>query len=99
MVAFARKHDVNGYTWDVRNRLSEVTTRATAGGAATSIVDYLYDAENRWIGENVDSTGDGQIDQEIRFAYDGDQIVLEPAMYSLLPLRCRIAAILVKQSN
>ena len=64
-------------TLDVRNRLSEVTTRATAGGPATSIVDYLYDAENRWIGENIDSTGDGQIDQEIRFAYDGDQIVLE----------------------
>jgi RHS repeat-associated protein len=65
------------YTWDVRNRLSEVTTRATAAGPATSIVDYLYDAENRWIGENIDSTGDDQIDHEIRFAYDGDQIVLE----------------------
>jgi hypothetical protein len=30
-----------------------------------------------WIGENIDSNGDGQIDHEIRFAYDGNQIVLE----------------------
>jgi hypothetical protein len=82
-IASARRFSASAYhrrfacTWDVRNRLSEVTTRATAAGPATSIVDYLYDAENRWIGENIDSTGDDQIDHEIRFAYDGDQIVLE----------------------
>jgi RHS repeat-associated protein len=82
-IASARRFSASAYhrrfacTWDVRNRLSEVTTRATAGGPATSIVDYLYDAENRWVGENIDSTGDGQINEEIRFAYDGDQIVLE----------------------
>ena len=37
----------------------------------------LSDAENRWIGESIDSNGDGQIDHETRFAYDGNQIVLE----------------------
>ena len=69
--------NVTEYTWDVRNRLSEVKTFATAGGSPTAVVDYLYDAENRWIGENIDSTGDGQIDHETRFVYDGDQIVLQ----------------------
>ena len=41
------------------------------------MVDYVYDAENRWIGENIDSSGDGVIDHETRFVYDGDQIVLQ----------------------
>jgi hypothetical protein len=31
--------------------------------------------ENRWIGENVDSDGDGLVDRQIRFVYDGNQIV------------------------
>jgi RHS repeat-associated protein len=54
-----------------------VTDRATAGGPAAQIVDYLYDAENRWIGETVDSDGDGDIDKQIRFVYDGNQIALQ----------------------
>ena len=37
-------------------------------------MDYLYDVENRWIGENI-FTSSGE--HETRFAYDGDQIVLE----------------------
>ena len=65
------------YTWDNRDRLVEVKDYATAGGSATEVVDYLYDVENRWIGENIDSNGDAQIDHEIRFAYDGNQIVLQ----------------------
>jgi RHS repeat-associated protein len=36
-----------------------------------------YDVENRWIGENIDVNGDGQIDHATRFAYDGNQIVLQ----------------------
>ena len=69
--------NVTEYTWDVRNRLSEVKTFATEGGSPTEIVDYLYDVENRWIGENIDSNGDGVIDHETRFVYDGNQIVLQ----------------------
>ncbi len=37
-------------------------------------VDSLYDVENRWIGENI-FTSSGE--HETRFAYDGNQIVLE----------------------
>ena len=55
----------------------EVVDRATYGSDATQIVDYLYDVENRWIGELIDSDGNGEIDQLIGFAYDGDQIVLQ----------------------
>ena len=77
--------DVTQYAWDVRNRLVEVTHRAAAGGAATQVVDYLYDVEDRWIGESIDTDGDGQFDREIRFAYDGTQIVLAFDSASPLP--------------
>ena len=40
------------------------------------MVDYLYDAESRWIGENVLS-GSGVVENQERFVYDGNQIVLE----------------------
>jgi RHS repeat-associated protein len=69
--------DITEYHWDNRNRLTEVLNRDSYGGAATKVVDYIYDVENRWIGESIDSNGDGTIDRQIRFAYDGNQIVLE----------------------
>ncbi|GAB6188178.1 Calx-beta domain-containing protein [Thermopirellula anaerolimosa] len=69
--------DITQYTWDNRNRLVQVTDRAVFGGDAVQIVTYLYDAENRWIGETVDSDGDGTVDHQTWFAYDGNQIVLE----------------------
>ena len=51
---------------------------AYASGTPTQVVHYLYDAEGRWIGENVlNGSGDGQIDHETRFVYDGNQIVLD----------------------
>ena len=65
------------YTWDARNRLVEVTERATVGSAATKAVDLYYDVEDRWIGENIDSDGDGRFDHATRFAYDGTQIPLQ----------------------
>ncbi len=65
------------YAWDHRNRLTRVTDYATYGDPATRAVDYLYDTENRWIGRDADSDGDGQIDIRTRFAYDGNQIVLQ----------------------
>ena len=40
----------------------------------TRVVDYLYDVENRWIGENIFTSGG---EHETRFEIDGDRIVLE----------------------
>jgi RHS repeat-associated protein len=56
--------------------LIQVTDRASVGGAPTQIIAYLYDVENRWIGENIES-GAGVIQHETRFVYDGNQIVLQ----------------------
>ncbi len=69
--------DVTQYAWDNRGRLVRVTERDEAGGDPTQVVDYLYDVENRWIGENIDEDGDGTIDRQLRFVYDGTQIVLQ----------------------
>ncbi|MGA2069443.1 MAG: RHS repeat-associated core domain-containing protein [Thermoguttaceae bacterium] len=52
-----------------------MTGHATQGGPVTQAVTYSYDAENRWVGESVSVPG--QPIEQIRFAYDGDQIVLE----------------------
>ncbi len=65
--------DITEYTWDNRDRLVEVKDYATAGGSPTEVVDYLYDVENRWIGENIFNG----TEHEIRFAYDGNEIVLQ----------------------
>ncbi len=65
---------VTEYTWDNRERLVEVKDYATEGGSPTEVVDYLYDVEDRWIGENIFTGGS---EHQIRFAYDGDQIVLQ----------------------
>jgi RHS repeat-associated protein len=69
--------DISEYTWDNRNRLVKVTDYATFGGNPTQIVGYSYDIEDRWIGEQLDTNGDGVVDHQLRFAYDGNQIVLE----------------------
>ena len=41
------------------------------------MVDYLYDLENRWIGKSIDYDGDGLIDSQEGYVYDGNQIVLQ----------------------
>ncbi len=64
------------YTWDAGNRLVRVTTSASYGGTPTQTVVYLYDAEGRWIGENVENAS-GLVTHETRFVYDGNQIVLQ----------------------
>jgi RHS repeat-associated protein len=76
--------DVTEFTWDNRDRLTEVKTYATEGGSPTEVVDYLYDVENRWIGENIfsplpsgEGQGEGFTEHQIRFAYDGNEIVLQ----------------------
>ncbi len=73
--------DITEYHWDNRNRLTEVKSFADyasfSGDAPTKAVDYIYDVENRLIGEKVDCNGDGLIDHQTRFAYDRNQIVLQ----------------------
>ena len=67
---------VTQYTWDADNRLVQVTQTATYGGTPTQTVVYLYDAEGRWLGENIEN-GAGVVTHETRFVYDGDQIVMQ----------------------
>ena len=66
------------YTWDNRNRLTEVTNKDNSG-TTTQTVTYLYDVENRWIGETVTTYSGGSPSSvhTTDFAYDGNQIVLQ----------------------
>ena len=57
--------------WDHRNRLTNVTDRATHGGAATQTVDYVYDAFNRRIAKLLDTDGDSVVDEETYYINDG----------------------------
>ena len=69
--------DMTEYTWDHRNRLTNVTNRATYGGSATQAVDYIYDIRNRLVGKILDPDGAGEDPAtEEYYAYDGDQILL-----------------------
>jgi RHS repeat-associated protein len=61
--------DITEYEWDHRNRLTQVTERATYGGAATQVVDYVYDAFDRLISRTVDSDTEFLIN-------DGRRVVL-----------------------
>ena len=67
------------YTWDYRNRLTNVTECATYGGSATKAVDFAYDHENRLVSESVDPDGAGEetAEDDTFFAYDGSQIALQ----------------------
>jgi uncharacterized delta-60 repeat protein/RHS repeat-associated protein len=73
--------DITQYSWDNRDRLTEVRDyadyAALAADTPTKVVDYIYDVENRLIEEKIDSNGDGTIDHETCYAYDGYQIVLQ----------------------
>jgi RHS repeat-associated protein len=73
----SEKSQITEYSWDARNRLAVVTKRAAADGPATEIDQYFYDLENRWIGETIDTDGDGRVDHETRFVYDGNQIIMQ----------------------
>lgn len=49
-------NSVTQYTWDYRNRLSNVTEK-NSSGVVTKAADLLYDTYDRWIGETVDADG------------------------------------------
>jgi len=69
--------DVTEYTWDHRNRLTEVTHRDEFGGSVDWAVDYVYDAFNRRIASLYDSDGDSTVDREERYIWDGNNIALD----------------------
>ncbi|MFN0020614.1 MAG: RHS repeat domain-containing protein [Pirellulaceae bacterium] len=59
------------YTWDYRNRLTNVTSK-TAGGTVTKTVDEHYDILNRWTRRHTDPDGPGATAaRDNFFAYDG----------------------------
>lgn len=69
--------EVTEYTWDYRNRLTQVITRASAGGAITRQVNYTYDVHDQRIAKTVDLDGAGAGAATIeRFVYDRGQIAL-----------------------
>jgi YD repeat-containing protein len=47
--------EVTEYTWDHRNRLVRVSTRATANGPLTTDIQYAYDFGQRWIRKTLDT--------------------------------------------
>lgn len=68
--------EVTEYTWDYRNRLTDVVTKDNAGNVIQD-VEYGYDVYNRRIEKTVDPDGDGpEAEQTERFVYDGDHIAL-----------------------
>jgi RHS repeat-associated protein len=70
--------DITEYTWDYRNRLTNVTERATYGGSATKVTSFGYDHENRLVSESADPDGAGEeTAEETYYAYDGNQIALQ----------------------
>ena len=64
--------EVQQYDWDHRNRLTSVTSLASAGGSTTQVVNYQYDAFDRRILKEVDTDGDGDIDRSEYFVWNGD---------------------------
>ncbi|MBT9315957.1 peroxidase family protein [Leptothoe spongobia] len=68
--------DVTEYTWDHRNRLTDVVTK-NRDGTLIKDVDYVYDVYDRRIAKVLDADGDGaDAPTEERFVYDGDHITL-----------------------
>jgi RHS repeat-associated protein len=63
------------YTWDYRNRLTQVIVKRK--GRIAEQVDYTYDAFDRRIAKAVDPDGEGRAQTETeRFVYDGAHIAL-----------------------
>ena len=69
--------DVTTYTWDYRDRLTEVDHFAAYGDQADQVVKYTYDYANRLVGRSLDANGDGTVDSSTAYVYDGNQIALQ----------------------
>jgi RHS repeat-associated protein len=68
--------EVTQYSWDYRNRLTQVTVKDVNGNVIKK-AEYTYDVYDRRITKSVDPDGDGaQTAQIERFVHDGDNIAL-----------------------
>ncbi|MDJ0674655.1 MAG: FG-GAP-like repeat-containing protein [Calothrix sp. MO_167.B42] len=68
--------EVTEYSWDYRNRLTQVIVKDAAGNVVKA-VEYTYDVFDRRIAKEVDPDGDGAAISEVeRFVYDGEHIAL-----------------------
>jgi YD repeat-containing protein len=68
---------VRQFVYDYHNRLTSVTDR-DAGGIVTQIVHYTYDALDRRIARDVDTTpNDGNDGVVTHFVYDREDVLLE----------------------
>jgi RHS repeat-associated protein len=63
------------YTWDHRQRLVEIVTRNSAGGAVTSRVQYQYDPLDQRVGKDIDSNGDGTFEKRERFIHEDGEVL------------------------
>jgi RHS repeat-associated protein len=63
------------YTWDHRQRLIEIVTRNTAGGAVTSRVQYQYDPLDQRVGKDIDSNGDSTFEKRERFIHEDGEVL------------------------
>lgn len=69
-------NETTEYTWDYRNRLTQVTVK-NASNAIIKQINFTYDALNRRIEKKVDPDGSGPNPATIeRFVYDRDHIKL-----------------------
>ncbi len=69
---------VREFAYDHRNRLVQITDRPSAAGAATQVVKYTYDLQNRRIASNVDSTPADAIDGKVTYyVYAGEDVIAE----------------------
>ena len=69
---------VREFTFDHRNRLVQITDRPSAVGAATQVVKYTYDLQNRRIALNVDTTPADAIDGKVTYyVYAGEDVIAE----------------------
>ena len=90
----ADDRDITIYTWDYRNRLTEVEHFAAyanyVADTSDQVVRYTYDAFNRLIGRTLDKDGAAANIEDLQksvYVYDGDQIALQfdKAISSPLP--------------
>jgi RHS repeat-associated protein len=61
------------FTWDYRNRLTEITYKNSAG-TITGTVQYTYDPLNRRISQTV-TNGSGTVTLKEHYIYDGNALV------------------------
>jgi RHS repeat-associated protein len=69
---------VREFSFDHRNRLVQITDRPSAVGAATQVVKYTYDLQNRRIASNVDTTPADANDGKVTYyVYAGEDVIAE----------------------